>query len=340
MYKILQEDKVDSKKVLDLDTCSLTDITTTTDTPTTSKTDDASSISLKYTIIIASIFIVNYFLSSYVILLNYKNNLIKSDAFWLSLANRTTNCRNASQYNQARLEELKLFVDFLNQQKDLNYFMCFSSLYYAAKVQRYDVFRADLEHSSFSIKNRFYKIKSGDKCVLEEAHLHYDDDDDDPRFSFLFNLHLCFLGNELDSDNLCSLVEKYPGKRVTCYYDYISGEYSIDLNKDVKLMFHEYQVGLKTWSYLYNIIFKAKSNESLEEDGYLDEKARLNMGLIGMLFGNDYFNMPRYFFYNRMIGGGEKREFLFLNYLTSAFRMPSEIVNYFMVFYSKIWYIY
>lgn len=322
MYSVLSNDS----KILELN-----------ETDICSK-DKNESKSIKYSIVITFIFLINYFLSSYVILLNYKNNLIKTDPFWnnLQLREAETKCKQSSSYNQTNLDELKLFMDSLNKNKDLNYFLCFSSLYYTAKVEKYDVFRASLDQSSFDVRNSFYNFKNKDKCVLEETLFHYDDENDSKSYTS-FNLHLCFLNNDLTED-LCDSLSNSIASGMECDYSYVSGEYTVRINEDVKLSFHEYELGFKSALFYYDYFFSNSGNSSFNYDQYIDDKASLNMGLVGKLFGNEYFNIPKYFFYNR--DSIDRREFHFLNYLNAAFRLPSEVVNYFMLFYPKIWFIF
>ena len=74
----------------------------------------------------------------------------------------------------------------------------------------------------------------------------------------------------------------------------------------------------------------------LQYDKYIDDYASLNNGFLTNLFDTQYYSIPLYMFYTRQSKIIDN--YINLNYANSTFRMPSDIVNYFMIFYSKIWF--
>ncbi len=113
----------------------------------------------------------------------YQNQILKSKTFWNQLLNSniflSSNLHNnlylsdnqcishskiqRKEYNA--IKDLYEFFDFLNEAHRLNYFMCFSTMFYAVRIQNYNSYRSVYNTSDFNRLNEFYKHKNKDKCV-------------------------------------------------------------------------------------------------------------------------------------------------------------------------------
>lgn len=293
--------------------------------------------SLRNILLILILVLLNYYLLSNVIIINFRNSYFKTNGYWKDIENSTEskNCQQSSSFNKSTLMQLNSFISYLNQKEDFNYFMCFSSLYYTVKVQGYDIFKSHLQQESFQNKNLFYNLKNKNKCVQKEYM-------DNSGFSQkpISKIHLCYLNSYLREDSLCAVAKVFESEYqvdLNCKYNYFTGEYSISLNNEIQILFHEYELDFKLFSYFYDSVLA--SNETFEKNNkkYFENSAQLNSGLLSWVFEVQYFDIPRNFFYSNF--ETSKHDANFLNYLDTPFRLPSEIVNYFMIFYSKIWYL-
>jgi hypothetical protein len=207
----------------------------------------------KYAIIACVLFLI-YSTFSYRYLANYKNDLVKESKFRDSFVNTSfkspLNCHNNLTLDELERHNvttrMQIFFNFLNN--DLNYFLCFSSLYYAIKVESYDSFRASLDSHSredLTAKSQFYRGKNRNKCYLERTAVSGQLD----RYGASFvELHLCYLNDVLTnaekSTDLYSLVRHLnlvnDDFQVDYKYNFINGEHIVKVDEYVKLIFHEY----------------------------------------------------------------------------------------------------
>jgi hypothetical protein len=127
-------------------------------------------------------------------------------------------------------------------------------------------------------------------------------------------VHLCLLNT--NHHELCSILRGFDGS-IACNYDRLNGHYIVELRNNFKLQFvlHEYKY-----------------------DG-LNKKAKLNSGLLGYLLEVD-LDLPKFMFYNDVpLLSNKTEDHFFLNYANIKFRLPADIVNYFMLVYPDLWYL-
>ncbi len=135
-------------------------------------------------LLLAALLLAVYILFSYDSVQNYRNQVFDSSTFWtdsikstIATANKSTDnqCISQSSIEQTdytALEDFNAFIDVLNQQSALNYFMCFSTLFYATKVHNYNPYRSVYNTSDFDRLNTFYKSKYRNMCVNVKYDLH------------------------------------------------------------------------------------------------------------------------------------------------------------------------
>jgi hypothetical protein len=285
---------------------------------------------LKFYIVLSLVLFMLITLISVNVSLSYRNNLFKTNQYWTELS--ALKSQNSNIYfnktcvqNTSNLNtfELNRFMDYLNGQYYFNYFVCFSSLYFMVKIEEYKPYR-----NSFYDKKRLMFPNSNSKCIMTE------------NMNDQINIHMCYLKES--KFNICGFVNRYNKKyftKINCDYNYFNGEYSIYIDDHVKLTYHEFKMKFKNiFSILqYNLNTKVYGLHSpLQYDKYIDDYASLNNGLLTNLFDTQYYSIPLYMFYTRQSKIIDN--YINLNYANSTFRMPSDIVNYFMIFYSKIWF--
>lgn len=294
-------------------------------------TKKPKSFPFKFYVFSVILCIFLYISLSYILIHDYHDALFKTDKFWDDFQNKSRgkylnklNCTKASSFNSSSLAELKHFIEFINVNTNFHYFLCFSSLYFAVKVEKYDVFRSVLNSNGFNVSNEFYYHKNRDYCVMEEKYGSSSHD---------VNLHLCNV--KQNQVKLCSWFKEFSSS-LNCTQNGFNGEYVVDLNKNIKLTFHEFKLRFKKNDDVWEL-FKNKKYVSKTPNEFLEENARMEMGAYDVLSGGGLFNVPIYFYYNHE--NRIKRNFNFLNYLNTPIRLPSEVVDYLMMFYPNTWYL-
>ena len=296
----------------------------------TTKDSSSSYSNLKFYIVFSLVLFMLITLISVNISLRYRNNLFKTNQYWTELS--ALKSQNSNIYsnkicvkNTTSLNtfELNRFIDYLNGQYYFNYFVCFSSLYFIVKVEEYKPYR-----NSFFDKKRLTNFDSNSKCIMSE------------NMNDQTNIHMCYLKESKLS--ICGFVNRYNkiySTKLNCDYNYFNGEYSIHIDGNVKLTYHEFRMKFKSISSMihYNLNTKVYGLHSpLQYDKYIDDYASLNNGFLTNLFDTQYYSIPLYMFYTRQSKIIDN--YVNVNYANSTFRLPSDIVNYFMIFYSKIWF--
>lgn len=290
--------------------------------------------SLSYWTFIISLIFVNYYLFSSFIFFKDRNDFLHKNDYWLNMQKQNRKeCATKYSLNQTSLNLLEEMMHFLNHKSDFNYFMCFSSLYYAVKVENYDVFNSDISQNIFYAKNYFYLQKSEQKCVKTEFGL-------SEKGTNKTELHLCYLNTFLKEKSLCDVVnilEMKHNRVKFCDYNRLTGEYKVIINDEIEIIFHEYHLDLNSYNFFnFFNFFESDRNATDLEVEFLDENAKLNQGWLGKIFFNQYFSLPRHFFYSKLNTSRVRSNFV--NYLGVPIRLPSEVINYFMIFFSEIWY--
>jgi hypothetical protein len=217
--------------------------------------DSSSGFSCKF-VILALISIILYLSWTVHNLKDYKQNLLRDELFWnKTKANYQSQLNCSASFKLAELRafnltsDLQLFVDYLNNHESatFDYFLCFSSLYYAVKIENYDTFRANLSNrEQFERKSNFYNLKNIKKCYLESEKINFIENT--KRY---VDVHLCYLSrNRSQSSDVCRLVDKFNSiyaptnskqrQIAKCSYNFVNGEYSVKLKKYIKIVFHEY----------------------------------------------------------------------------------------------------
>lgn len=289
--------------------------------------------SLQYWIAIIFLLFINYYLFLNYVVLNLHNDVLLRNDQWLSIQKHNRkNCTTKSAFNQSTLNKFKDIIEYFNKKHDLNYFMCFSSLYFTVKVEGYDVFNSKIENI-LDNKNSIYNRRSEHKCVHQEFSLNISQTSIRKT-----RIHLCYLGTFLKEKYFCDVVQKFESFYkigANCEYNQMTGEYMIMIGKEIQLIFHEYNIGFKSLKFLSDSFF-SKEKKTDNDVEFFEENAHLNQGLLGKIFPNQYFTLPRHFFYSKFYTSDVKSNYV--NYLGVPIRLPSEIINYFMLFYSSIWY--
>jgi hypothetical protein len=260
--------------------------------------------------IIISIFIL-YFIHS-IISLHYREKYLNSEKLFekLSEVNKITsnsNCQKSKEdLNKKDSFELNSFLEFLDNFK-YKYFLCFSTLFYAVKIENYNVYR-EKELTIQAIEN-LMEVERTQKCLLKFPN----------KKENKLNINICLL-NDKKEENFCNYYTML-NKNCKCSYNYFNGEYELDCNTKIKVIINEYKIIKKKY-----LIFT--------KDNY-DEISILNGGLLGYLF-NLNLNLPTYLFFDEE--NNDLKNSYYLNYANNVFRLPSDVINYFMIFYSNIWY--
>ena len=130
-------------------------------------------------LVLAALLLGIYILFSRDSVQNYRNQIFKSNTFWkdsIKMPFSDNQCLSQSTIEREdyrALEDFYEFIDVLNQrgERAINYFMCFSTLFYTAKVQSYNPYRSVYNTSDFNRLNKFYKQRNREKCVNAEYDL-------------------------------------------------------------------------------------------------------------------------------------------------------------------------
>lgn len=257
--------------------------------------------------------------------LNYRENYIKTAIFMLKQresvqdANnfniKTKSCLKTVNYlNENDVNELGNFLYFLNE-FNYKYFLCFSTLYYAVKIENYVAYREN-ELNTNQIK-RLIIDENEKKCLLNE----YEQLTSQPNH---INIDLCLL-NDKKQKNFCNYYT-HMNKNCKCNYYHLNGTYMLDCGTKLNLKIHEYRVKRRFFF-----------------EGAHQEFAELNAGLLGSLL-NLNLNLPTYLFYaaDHILNHNQKQNdyhnYYRLHYANNTIRLPSDILNYFMIFYPDLWY--
>ena len=226
----------------------------------------------------------------------------------LSLNTSNSNCqRSKTDLNDKDTFELSRFLEFLNDFK-YKHFLCFSTLFYAVKIENYNVYR-EKELTVQAIED-LMEIEKSQKCLFD---FHNKKESE-------LNIDICLL-NDKKEENFCNYYTLL-NKNCKCSYNYMNGEYELDCDTKIKVIIHEYKFIKKRY-----LIFN--------KDNY-DEISILNAGLLGYLF-NLNLNLPTYLFFDDE--NNDLKNSYYLNYANNVFRLPADVINYFMIFYSNMWYL-
>jgi hypothetical protein len=265
-----------------------------------------------------------------------KLRFLKPTLFWENLmVDKVINldqCVTESPVNSTEflngpvVQEFTEFINFLNFNKKFDYFLCFSTLFYASKLERYE---------TLTIKDLDKIEKYEDECVLWE---HAKED----KVNSVAHIHLCSLRNE-QSRSIPSLVSEFKNyydenmpkdSESVLMYNRFSGEFQLVFAENLKISFHEYVQKYKLVSdKLYDsksILDHLHAPECLDKnkDFAVDEKVRLSSGLMTQLFGYDSsFSIPLSFF--------KKNDFTYVKYLNTLFKLPSQLDEYLNYFYPE-----
>ncbi len=110
-----------------------------------------------------------YYLASLKIAHNYSDQLLKPSHYWSRIQilkklntelpnSNDLKCVNTAQLEQDNLNTLKEFMKFINKQIFFNYFLCFSSLFFTAKIEKYPIFRVKLNETIDTNINKFDSV--------------------------------------------------------------------------------------------------------------------------------------------------------------------------------------
>ena len=165
---------------------------------------------------------------------------------------------------------------------------------------------------------------------------------------FSFKVHICLLNQK--KANICNLLARDFNSqspknihKLTCLYDFWSGEYQLNINQQIKIVIHEYQTSLKksaqlSYWRLQNYLTPSNFNSGeLNNEEDINDEVSLKQGLIGYFISGEYFKEPLHMFYSKE--SHKQQRFVYTNYMNAAVRLPSDVVNYFMIFYKKTWYL-
>ncbi len=172
-------------------------------------------------------------------------------------------------------------------------------------------------------------------------------------------VHLCFLKQNRTRSICHDLTNEFEKQKssnsnvkLNCIYNFWNGEYEINMGHataggtQIKLVIHEFETKPQSnaqfnywnlqnwWLYQSNRLDKSLL---LKREESLNDIAKMNVGLIEYLLGTRVFQVPLYFFYN--LESRKLQDYYYLNYMSAAFRLPSETIEYFMHFYSNLWYL-
>lgn len=290
--------------------------------------------SFRYWIIVLFLLVANYYLFSNYVVFNLQKDLLLKNDYWLVLAQREKgNCLSESAFDQKTLITFKEMIDYFNNKHDFNYFMCFSSLYYSIKIANYEFFSDFIDQKSFSYQNSSNYKRNQQKCVHQEFYSIYQ------KLTIKTRLQLCYLKTVMKEKSLCGFIEKFESlykRNVACEFNRMTGESVVNVNQEIEIIFYEYNIDLDPFRFLKDS-FNSKQNQTDIQLELFQENAKLNQGWMGKIFINHFFSLPRHFFYSKFYTSKVKSNFL--NYLGAPIRLPSDIINFFMIFYSSIWYL-
>ena len=251
-----------------------------------------------------------YFLHS-LISAHYRETYLKSERLSKKLASSSSsnsNCLKSKTYlKENDTLELNRFLEFLDNFK-YKHFLCFSTLFYAVKIENYSVYR----EKELTVKaiNDLMEAERRKKCLLESH----------KRENEQLIINMCIL-NDKEHENFCNYYTLM-NANCKCSYNYLNGEYELDCSTRIRVIIHEYKIIKKKY-----LVFNKEN---------YDEISILNAGLIGYLFKLN-LNLPTYLFYDDE--NNDSKNIFYLNYANNVFRLPSDVINYLMIFYTNLWYI-
>lgn len=317
--------------------------------------------------IFSIIFVVFIFYSSLrTFVKNDERQLLRDDFYWKTLrmykqkiqtlhppGTRNEYCLTSGNLHETELNQLNSLFEYFNHDKTINYFMCFSSLYFTAKSEEYNVYKVAMNGSHYETEAMKHKNQNKKKCIETEFDCTNMDSKSTSNNLMIFEskIHLCVL-NE-DSSSICLILTSNFNKnlpananKLNCNYNMWNGEYTLTFDDSrIKLIIHEYEPTFKLeksiqlsfwklqswWTYSTNRLRNTeKSRETLKGE------VTLRQGFVELFFGHENFNMPSFFFYEKT--NKNSRIFNYISYLNTPIRLPADVINYFMIFYENIWY--
>lgn len=267
-----------------------------------------------------------------------KTRLLKTGLFWENMmVAKTMNpsrCVTSGVVNSAEFlnsppaREFKEFVDYINFDKQLDYFMCFSTLFYAMRIERYE---------PLTIGKNLDKIMGfADTCALWD---HAKED----KVGSVAHVHLCTLGNnqtrsieQLVRDFVKYYDENSPTySKIKLFYNKFNGEYEVEFAENLKISFHQYRRNsrLATQKFLdgASILDHLRASENLDKsrDFEVEERVSLDSGIIRRVFGyNRAFSVSLEHFKQRP-------ECSYVKYLNTVFKLPNRLDDYIDHFYPQ-----
>lgn len=137
--------------------------------------------------LIKILFCIFMIFASYIVLRSIvqsnRRELIRDDMYWRTvqmfkaeintlyppgIRHKSEYCLTASKFHETELDQINALFEFLNHERNINYFMCFSSLYFTAKVEEYNIYSVVSNSSDYITEAMRYKELSKDKCVETE----------------------------------------------------------------------------------------------------------------------------------------------------------------------------
>jgi hypothetical protein len=226
--------------------------------------------------------------------------------------------------------EFKEFIDYINADRQLDYFLCFSTLFYTMKVEGFE---------KLTIKKNIDKIMAfEDKCSLWS----HSKEDTVPSVA---HVHLCTLKHN-HTRSIVQIVRdfvKYYDENTPFYskikllFNKFNGEYQVVFAENLKVTFHEYERKYKLATDKFydatSILDHLRAAESLDKnkDFKVEEKVTLNTGIIKRVFGYDgAFSMPYEFF-------NQRPEMSYVKYLNTVIKLPNRLNDYLAYFYPQFY---
>lgn len=120
-----------------------------------------------------------------------------------------------------------------------------------------------------------------------------------------------------------------------------NGEFTLNFDdSSIKLIVHEYAPSIRKsierrlpswWTNYADVL-----DDSEKFPQVLNGEVTLRQGLVEFLFGHEDFDLPSFFFYSK--NSRDTTRYNYVSYLNASVRLPADVINYFMIFYSNIWY--
>ena len=331
--------------------------------------------SLKVYVLHACLLFLIYTLVSVLIVLHYRHHLLDSNDYWLKQINRSrmllvANRSSSSLCNQSAQspneQTVSALLDALNADARFNYFLCFSSLYMAVKIENRPLLtiteQQQLQHNSSNCRQTKSPVQS------------------------TTTVHLCFLKRH-NLTNVCDLVARQsfrisqPTTVISCHYNWLNGEYAVKVaasslpnDTRITLLFHQYQRDYEYLRHTLNAFLayvtsltaatttkEEKDNNStllstqqhINDEYSIDTSVQMHVGLLGYLYGTEVFDLPIEMFYTPTTTSKDvaasasstsssieySMSTHFVEYVSAKMRVPTDVVSYFMMFYRNIWYL-